>query len=108
MDYNLAMAVKTLKEEKCPSCGVPIWHAFSEDSAIAFKEDEQICYGCQHQEEQRKGRTDKPGERYIARAVPEVGYDTLPTRADFYERMHKKAIRTAEREAEERQKLEAA
>jgi hypothetical protein len=107
-DYALAHAVQVLTEEKCPKCGVPIWHAFSEDSDVDFKEDLQKCYSCAHQEDAKKDRKDSPGESYTVRAVPAEGAEKLPTRGDFYEAQHKKAVARMQRELEQRQQEQAA
>ena len=100
-DYNFAHAVQVLKDEKCQHCGVPIWWAMSEDSAVAFKEDEHVCYSCKYTDEQKKERKEeRPGERHTVRAVPEEGYDALPTRSDFFKRMQEKHEAALAREAE--------
>jgi hypothetical protein len=97
-DYSLAHAVQVLTEEKCPSCGVPLWHAYSEDSAVGFTEDLHVCYACKHSDEAGKDRKPRAGERYTVRAVPAEGYEDLPGRSDFYEAKLRKALLKAERE----------
>ena len=101
-DYALAHAVHVLTEEKCPSCGVPIWHAYSEDSAVDFTEDLHVCYSCKHSEEAAKDRKKRSGERHTVRPVPAEGHQELPTRGEFYEQRMQKAIRKAEIEAEKK------
>ncbi len=107
-DYALAHAVETLTSEKCPRCGVPTWHAYYEGQGVAFKEDSHECYGCMHQEEKRAERKkDRPGTTYTVRAVPEEGYDELPSRMDFYEDLHRRAVLRAKNEAEQKQLADA-
>lgn len=106
-DYNFAHAVKTILDEKCGHCGVPVWYAFSEDPSVGFTEDMQKCEACTFQEDQKKDREDRPGERYTVRAVPEIGYEELPTRAAFHEQMHKKAVEKSQRELKQREKMMA-
>lgn len=89
-DYNFAHAVAILTEEKCPKCGVPIWHAYSEDSSIAFKLREINCYSCAHKDTESKDSEDQPGVTKIVYPVLEEGFDKLPGRSDFYEREHRK------------------
>lgn len=102
-DYNFAHAVKTLTEEKCPQCGVPIWHAFSTDNTIAFKIKTITCNSCAHKAEHEPDHKDKKaGESQVVYAAPEDGFDELPSRADYYERAHKEHVHDAEREAKRR------
>lgn len=89
-DYNFAHAVHVLTEEKCPKCGVPIWHAYSEDTSIAFKLRDISCYACAHKEDETKDEKEEPGVTKVVYPVPEEGFDKLPSRGDFYEREHRK------------------
>lgn len=97
-DYNFAHAVHVLTEEKCPKCGVPIWHAYSEDSAVAFKLREVDCYACAHKETEEEQSKDKakPGQSKLVYPVPEEGFEKLPSRGDFYEREHHKHVKALE------------
>jgi hypothetical protein len=99
-DYALAHAVQVLTEEKCPSCGVPLWHAYSEDAAVGFTEDLHVCYSCKHADEKGQDRKPRPGERYTVRAVPAEGYEELPSRSEFYAAKLRKAALKAAREKE--------
>lgn len=95
-DFVLAMAYETLDAEKCGKCGVPAWHAFSEDSSVAFAMDEHKCYSCEHKEQddkKQKKSDDKPGVTRFVKAVPEEGFDALPSRRDFQEQMLAKALK---------------
>lgn len=94
-DYVLATAYETLDSEKCGKCGVPAWHAFSEDSSIAFAIDEHKCHACEHKEKEDKKlkpKDEKPGVTRFVKAIPEEGFETLPTRREFQETMIAKAI----------------
>lgn len=84
------MALTILDEEKCPKCGVPTWHAYSEDSTVAFEMDSITCYACAYKDEQEKDKDEEPGVTKFVRAVPEDGCDELPNRMMFYEHMMKK------------------
>ena len=90
----LAVAFETLESEKCGKCGVPAWHAFSEDNRIAFAMDEHECHSCAHKDkEDEKVKKEKPGVTRFVKAVPEEGFDELPTRQDFQEDMLKKHLK---------------
>lgn len=95
-DYNFALAVATLLEEKCPACGVPIWYAFSTDNSIEFKLKAVTCHACEHKELETKDKEKQPGESQVVYAVPVDGFDELPSRQDYYER----AAREHQREHE--------
>jgi uncharacterized Zn finger protein (UPF0148 family) len=97
-DYNFAHAVATLLEEKCPACGVPIWYAFSTDSSVGFKLKDITCYACEHKESQTKDQDKKPGVSQVVYAVPEDGFDELPSRGAYYERAAKEHQREHELE----------
>lgn len=93
-DYVLATAFETLEAEKCGKCGVPAWHAFSEDNSIAFAMDEHKCHSCEHKEkEDKKVKEEKPGVTRFVKAVPEEGFTELPSRASFQESMIAKAMK---------------
>lgn len=101
-DYNFALAVKTLLDEKCPHCGVPIWYAFSTNPDIGFKLKTVKCEACVYKADNEPEAKDKgPGESHIVYAVPDDPDGELPPRSDYYERERKKHL--AEHEA----KLEA-
>lgn len=94
-DFNLAMAYESLDAEKCGKCGVPAWHAFSEDSRIAFELAEHECYSCAHKESAEEKMKDKeknkPGVTRYVKPVPEEGFKELPSRAEFQLQMLAKA-----------------
>lgn len=95
-DYVLAMAYETIDAEKCGKCGVPAWWAFSEDNSVAFVMDEHTCHSCEYKEKaDKKVKEEKPGVTRFVKAVPEEGFDALPTRTDFQEDMLKKALKEA-------------
>jgi hypothetical protein len=100
-DYNFALAVDTLESEKCGHCGVPSWHAFSDDNTIAFKRKEIKCEACAEEARQSKDEKLDPGVRMVIHAVPEEGCETLPGRSDFYRRMEAKALKAAEHAAKQ-------
>lgn len=108
-DYNLAHAVETLVSEKCPRCGVPAWHAYYEGPGVSFKEDGHECYACMHQETEReKRKKDKPGVTYTVRPVPEIGYESLPSRDESYKDKERRYAAKAANEAEQRKQQEEA
>lgn len=95
------MAVQMLDDEKCPKCGVPVWWAYSEDNSISFELDHIDCYACAHQKQEEEGiKKETPGRTNFVRPVPEAGFDSLPTRADFVQQQIKKAERMAKEKAE--------
>lgn len=77
---------------------MPAWHAFSDDNTIEFKRKEVKCEACAHEARESKDEKLEPGVRMVVYAAPEEGFD-LPTRTDYYERMHLKAIKAAENAA---------
>lgn len=93
-----AVAVDALESEKCPHCGVPAWHAYSEDNTIAFKRKEIKCEACAHEARESKDEKLGDGVRMVVYAVPEDGFE-LPTREDFFKKLAAKAELEAEREA---------
>jgi hypothetical protein len=95
----LAVAFETLESEKCGKCGVPAWHAFSEDATIAFEMDEHECHACAHKDKaDEKVKKEKPGVTRFVKAVPEDGFDELPSRGDFQEQMLAKALKATKKE----------
>jgi hypothetical protein len=105
-DYNFAHAVKTLLDEKCPACGVPIWYAFSTNSEIGFKLKTVTCHACAHKKEHEpKAEDQKPGESYVVYAVPEDGFEELPPRSDYFEREMRAHLAEHEREQKRRAKF---
>ncbi len=106
-DYNFALAVKTLLDEKCPQCGVPIWWAFSTNGDIAFKLKTLNCYSCLHKDENAPESKDrKPGESHVVYAVPDTGIDTLPSRSDYFEREAKAHMAEHAREMKHKARME--
>lgn len=103
-DYNFAHAVATLLEEKCPQCGVPIWYAFSTDNSIGFKLKDITCFSCEFKEMETKDKEKEPGVSQVVYAIPEDGFDDLPSRKEYYER----AALEHQREHEEELKRRAA
>jgi hypothetical protein len=102
-DFNFANAVKTLMDEKCPQCGVPIWYAFSTNSDIDFKLKTVTCHACHHKEtEGPKHEDKKPGENQVVYAVPVDGVDELPSRSDYFEREARAHMAEHEREQKRR------
>lgn len=97
LDYVLAEAIFILDNEKCSGCQLPIWHAFSEDSSsVDYETEEHTCYACQYLEgERKKVKVEKPGTSLSVKVVhPNWAMDEpgdLPTRGDYYERLHLQA-----------------
>jgi hypothetical protein len=105
-DYNFAKAVQTLTDEKCPQCGVPVWHGMASDNTIMFETKTITCYACAHKAEHEPDYKDrKPGEQTVVYAVPEMGFEELPSRHTHYEREAKYAMAEAARDAEKRTKF---
>ena len=97
-DYVFAFAAKTLEEEKCPRCGLPIWHAYSEDNRFTFECEDITCYSCMAKEEEEEAEREKnkggtKGTTKMVRLVPEQGFEDVPapSRAEFYEAAFAKA-----------------
>jgi len=105
-DYNFALAVKTILEEKCPHCGVPIWWAFSGSGDIGFKLKTIKCEACVYKaENEPEAKDKKAGESYVVYAVPddEDGGE-LPPRSDYFERERKAHMAEHERELKRKAK----
>lgn len=79
-DRVLALAVMALERERCPQCGVPIWHGHTADGRVDFAVEWAVCYGCQDKDEKTKDVKAAPGEWASVRAVPAEGETELPTR----------------------------
>lgn len=87
MDYVFAMACRILEEERCGKCGVAAWHAYSTDNSIAFHDEEITCHSCAHKENSEKDKKLDPGTNIVVKPIPEEGFEELPGRTDFYERL---------------------
>lgn len=85
-DYNFALAVKTLLDQKCPQCGVPIWYAFSSNPDVGFKLKTIKCHGCIHKATETKDQEQKPGVSHVVYPVPADDSEELPPRSDYFER----------------------
>lgn len=97
LDYSLAVAFETLDSEKCGKCGLPAWHAFSEDNSIEFEMDEHKCHACEYKEKaDEKVKKEKPGVTRFVKAVPVEGFEHLPSRHDFQVMMLAKALKESE------------
>lgn len=93
-DAALAMAYETIEKEKCPKCGVPVWYAYSENNAIAFKHDHIECHSCAFDEvESKKIKNPQPGRTLFVVPVLEEGFDTLPTREDYHNELMAKVAK---------------
>lgn len=93
--------MQILEEEKCPQCGVPTWHAFSENAEIEFEIEHIDCFSCAAKEEaDKKEKKKTPGRTTHARPVHIDGED-LPTRADFYQELYEKSQKKKSEEDEE-------
>lgn len=97
-DYNFAHAVKTLLEEKCPSCGVPIWWAMSSSSDIDYDLKTIVCHACEHKDTATRDQERKPGETQVVYAIPADEDTELPSRMDYMERMAKEHQKEHEKE----------
>ena len=104
-DYAFALAVSNLEDEKCGHCGVPAWHAYSDDNTITFKRKEIKCESCAEEARQSKDEKLDPGVRMVMYAAPEEGFENLPGRMDFFERQHAKAVIAAQKAATERDEV---
>jgi hypothetical protein len=101
-DFVLATAFESLEAEKCGKCGVPAWHAFSEDNTIEFAMDEHKCHACEFKEKaDEKVKKEKPGITRFVKAVPVEGIEELPSRADFQRDMIAKAIKEQAKKMQE-------
>ena len=81
-DRVLTLAVLSLEKEKCPHCGVPVWHGQTADSRVEFSVEWRVCYGCAEKHEHTKDGQAKPGEWATVRAVPIEEGESLPTRLE--------------------------
>lgn len=100
-DYNFALAVKKILDEKCPHCGVPIWWAFSSNPDIGFKLKTIKCEACVYKAEHEPEKKD-PGESHLVYAVPDDEEGELPPRSDYFERELKAHMAEHERELKRR------
>lgn len=90
-DFALAEAFQILEDEKCPKCGVPIWHAFSENNEIEFDLEHVDCYSCEHKETfEEKEKKPKAGRTTHVKPKHFDGGE-LPGRREFYEELSRKA-----------------
>lgn len=101
-DYTIAMAIEILDRERCKKCGVEGWHAYSENSEIAFKIEEHTCYACAHLEEHEDKQSNSKAKKYgVTEMVRPIHVDDeysekgappaqLPTRSEWLQEMQKK------------------
>lgn len=106
-DQALAIALQIIEEEKCQSCGLPIWIGHSENPYMEFELDHVICYACEFedQETSKKTYTRKKGHTPYVKPYMDVlegEDDSLPTRTEFFQDKIEKAIKKAEFEAAEK------
>jgi hypothetical protein len=107
-DYNFALAVKTILDEKCPHCGVPIWWGHSSNGDIGFKLKTLQCEACLFKaENEPESKDKKAGESHVVFAVPDDEEGELPPRSDYLEREHKRHVAEQEKELKRRAKQEA-
>lgn len=100
------MALQILNEEKCGSCGLPIWIAHSENALMEFKLDHVVCYSCEFEDKETSKKTYDRKKGHTPYVVPymdvEPGEDaSLPTRTEWFQDKMDKAKAKAEREARE-------
>ncbi|ALY08451.1 tail assembly chaperone [Arthrobacter phage Thunderclap] len=112
-DQALAMALQIIEEEKCQSCGLPIWIGHSENASMEFSLEHVVCYACEFedQETSKKSYNRKKGHTPYVRPwmdALEGEDDSLPTRTEFLKDKMEKAIAKMEREAREKAELAAA
>jgi len=105
-DQSLAMALHILEEERCQSCGLPIWLAHSENSLLEFKLDHVVCYSCEFEDKETSKKTYDRKKGHTPYVVPymdvEPGEDaSLPTRIEWYKDKYEKFMAKTEREARE-------
>lgn len=107
-DYNFALAVKTLVDEKCPHCGVPIWWGHSSNGDIDFRLKTLKCEACLFKaENEPEAKDKKAGESHVVYAVPDEGVEALPPRSDYLERERKAHMAEHARELKRRAELGA-
>lgn len=100
MDYGLAEAYKIIEDERCPQCGVHMWHAYSTEQDIQFSIEEQKCESCAVLDEHNDKQKDKKhGVTPTIKTTTYSGED-LPTRRSWFEAEARK------QEALERRKKE--
>lgn len=61
-DKLIYRAVLQLEAEKCPDCGIPVWHGHSSSNEVEFKVKWGICHGCAAKAEAKKDVEMAPGE----------------------------------------------
>lgn len=89
-DYKLQEAVITMNNEKCSSCGNPVWLCHSASNQIEFEIRKGACYGKAEVDDIKKTHPELdepgPGEYYYAVAVGiddgEGGHEPLPRRRE--------------------------
>lgn len=81
-DRLVTLAVLALEREKCPHCGVPVWHGQTADERVEFAVEWAICYGCAEKADATKNTKAEPGEWAHVHAVVAEGEDRLPSRAE--------------------------
>lgn len=92
MDYGLAEAYKIFEEERCPQCGIHLWHAYSDDSNIKFDIEEVKCESCVVLDQHNDNSKDKkPGVTPSVQTGVYFEEDPLPTRSDWFKELNKKA-----------------
>ena len=95
------MAANIVEDERCQSCGLPIWIAHSEDSRIEFELDHVVCYSCEFEGIETSKKTYKERKGHTPYVKPIL--DTLPgeeanwpTRREHIKSQIDKAIAAAE------------
>jgi hypothetical protein len=51
--------------------------------------DSITCHACAHKDKAEEHHKEQPGVTTLVKAVPEEGFDELPPRSDFYQRLYK-------------------
>lgn len=93
-DYGLAEAADKLHRETCKGCGLPAWHAFTEDATVIYELDKHKCNSCAFLEQEKDKKSDKDKKEFgTTEMVKAVHSDTqlvvpvhdtpLPGRADW-------------------------
>lgn len=106
------MALHIIEEERCQSCGLPIWIAHSEDASMEFRLDHVVCYACEFEDKETSKKTYDRKKGHTPYVVPYMDVmpgedDSLPTRTDFFNDKMMKFVARAEREAREAEEAAA-
>lgn len=91
-DIKLKQAWQILKDESCPSCGMPIWLGYSTNRDVGFRVESTYCYSCAEVADYKKQHKDEdePGRNFYTVPYTYTG-SPLPTRSAFLESVRGKS-----------------